>query len=197
MTRRAGKYAFAAGLVGIVLLGARGRTGGPVSPAAAGDAAGKAAKDLQAEVESLRADVKRLQDKAPDQAHVMMSAAYHFNNLWFAARAENWDLAEFYWNETRSHLRWAVRVIPVRKDSAQKDVDLGAILQAMENSPLQDLHQAIKARDRERVVAAYKFTLETCYACHKAAEKPYLRPQIPERPAEPTINFDPRADWPK
>lgn len=67
----------------------------------------------------------------------------------------------------------------------------------MENSPLKQLQEGIKAKDREKVVAAYKFTLESCYACHKAVNKPYLRPQIPERPAEPIICFDPRAEWPK
>jgi hypothetical protein len=157
----------------------------------------KPPKELQAQIETLRAEVKRLQEVAPDQAHAMISAAYHFNNLWFAAKAENWPLAEFYWNETRSHLRWAVRAIPVRKNSAKQDVDLRAILEAVENSPLKQLQEAIKSNDHKKVEAAYKFTLEGCYSCHKASEKPYLRPQIPERQAEPTINFDVKADWPK
>lgn len=52
-------------------------------------------------------------------------------------------------------------------------------------------------RSNDKFVAAYRFSLETCYACHKASDKPFLRPQIPDRPAEPTINFDPQADWPK
>jgi hypothetical protein len=188
------KYVVAATVLGVpLILGllTHLRTGAPVGTAARADEEpGKLEK-------SILADIKRLQDVVPDQAHAMMSVAYNFNNLWFAAKAENWPLAEFYWNETRSHLRWAVRVIPVRKDSAKRDVDLRSILEAVENSPLKQLQEAIKAKDREKVVAAYKFTLEGCYSCHKASEKPYLRPQIPERAAEPTINFDPKADWPK
>ena len=39
--------------------------------------------------------------------------AYNFNNLWFAAHAENWPLAQFYANETRVRLRWALRITPV------------------------------------------------------------------------------------
>jgi hypothetical protein len=162
-----------------------------------GDDKAKDQKDLPLEIEKLQADVARLKDVVPDQAHAMTSVAYHFNNLWFAAKAENWPLAEFYWGETRSHLRWAVRIIPVRKDNAKRDVKLGDILQAVENTPLKQLQEAIQAKDRDKFVAAYKFTLEGCYSCHKASDKPYLRPQIPERRAEPTINFDPRADWPK
>lgn len=145
----------------------------------------------------LQSDVQTLKDKAPDQAHAMVSVAYHFNNLWFAAEAKNWPLAEFYLGETRSHLKWAVRIIPVRKDKAGYEIKLAEILDAMENTPLKQLQEAVAAKDQDKFVAAYKFSLETCYACHKAADKPFLKPRIPDRPAEPTINFDPQADWPK
>ena len=145
----------------------------------------------------LEADVATLNDKAPDQAHAMISVAYNFNNMWFAAKAENWPLAQFYWNETRSHLRWAVRIIPVRKDHTGAEVKLADILEALENAPLKQLQEAIEAKNHEKFVAAYRFTLENCYACHKASDKPYLRLQIPERPAEASINFDPEAKWPK
>jgi hypothetical protein len=191
------KYVFAVAVLGVFLVLALGHLRlGPLAGTTA-QAEEEPAKNPPAETAQLRADIKRLQEVAPDQAHAMISVAYNFNNLWFAAKAENWPLAEFYWGETRSHLRWAVRVIPVRKDSAKHDVDLRPILEAVENSPLKQLQEAIKAKDHETVLAAYKFTLEGCYSCHKAAEKPYLRPQIPERASEPTINFDPKADWPK
>jgi hypothetical protein len=58
------------------------------------------------------------------------------------------------------------------------------------------LDEAIKAQSNERFPAAYKFCLENCYACHKAASKPYLRPQIPAGPATQIINFAPNAKWP-
>ena len=35
-----------------------------------------------------------------------------------------------------------------------------------------------------------------CYSCHKAADKPYLRPRVPTEPASRIMNFDPKADWP-
>lgn len=147
----------------------------------------------EGELRDVKADVTLLQDKASDQAHAMVSVAYHFNNMWFAADAKNWPLAEFYLNETRSHLRWAVRIIPVRKDSAGQEIKLGLILEAIENSALQMLREAIDHEDHERFVTAYRLTLEAgCYACHKASDKPYLRPKIPDRPAEPSIDFNPQ-----
>ena len=151
----------------------------------------------QSDLAVLRAEVETLKQKATDLAHVMVSVAYHFNNLWFAGQHDNWPLAQFYWNEVRSHLRWAVRVIPIRKDNSGQEIKLNEILEAFENSPMAQLQSAIKAKDHDQFLAAYKFSLESCYACHKAADKPFLHPQIPTHPAEPTINFNPEATWPR
>ena len=149
------------------------------------------------ELKSLQAEIARLRSIAPDQAHAMHDVDYHFTNLWFAAQQENWPLAQFYLNETKSHLRWAVRIIPVRKDRTGAQIKLQDILQAIENSALKQIDESIKAKDQEKFVAAYRFTLTSCYGCHKAADKPYLRPRIPERPATTIIELDPNATWPE
>lgn len=155
------------------------------------------AERATADLTALQAEVERLKKIVPDQAHAMQDVDYHFTNLWFAANQGHWPLAQFYFNETRSHLRWAVRIIPVRKDNAGQEIKLEDILQAVENTSLKQLEEAIKAQDREKFVAAYEFTLTSCYACHKASDKPYLRPRIPDHPATTIINFDPNATWPK
>jgi hypothetical protein len=121
----------------------------------------------------------------------MVSVAYHFNNLWFAAQHGNWPLAEFYWNETRSHLRWAVRVIPVRKNSAGQDVDLRTILESLENSALRELQESLKTRDRDKCGDAYKFMLEGCNACHGATDKGFIHVKVPTQPADPMVSFEP------
>ncbi|MEX2137639.1 MAG: hypothetical protein WD894_00130 [Pirellulales bacterium] len=146
---------------------------------------------------ALAAEIETIKGKLPDQAHAMQDVGYHYSNLWFAGQKEHWELANFYWLEVRSHLRWAVRIIPIRKDNAGREIDLGAILQAFENTPLKQLEDAIKAKDKTKFDDAYRFTLETCYACHKASDKPFIRLQMPTQPETPIINFDPKADWPR
>jgi hypothetical protein len=146
--------------------------------------------------DNLAARVKALEDLIPDQAHIMADVADHFANLYFAGKAGNWPLADFYLGETRSHLRWAVRRIPVRKDTQGRDVVLGNILEAFENSHLKPLKGSIDGKDTAGFEQAYKVSLTGCYSCHKAADKPFLRPRVPAEPASPIVNFDPRADWP-
>jgi hypothetical protein len=145
---------------------------------------------------SLAAELAELRGRLPDQAHAMADVGHHFANLWLAGKEANWPLAEFNLAETKSHLRWAVRIIPNRK-VGESDVDLAAILEAMENAPLARLGEAIAARDAEAFERAYRYTLETCYACHKASDKAFLKLRIPAAPDAPILNFDPRAEWPR
>ena len=146
--------------------------------------------------EDLEAKIKALEALIPDQAHIMADVGEHFTNLWFAGRAENWPLADFYLGETKSHLRWAVRRIPIRKDNRGQDINLVNILEAFENSQLTQLKQVIDGKNKAGFERIYKESLTVCYACHKAADKPYLRPQIPSEPASRIMNFDPGANWP-
>jgi hypothetical protein len=113
----------------------------------------------------------------------MADVGYHFSNLWFAGTAENWPLADFYIAETKSHLRWAVRRIPIRKDNQGRETNLGNILEAFENSQLAALKKTIDGKDRAAFEATYRESLTVCYACHKAADKPYL-PAGPRRPGD-------------
>jgi hypothetical protein len=141
--------------------------------------------------------VPGVKEVLPDQSHAMADVGYHFANLWFAADKENWPLAKYYLEETRSHLNWAVRLHPVRTTKAGSQVDLKGILQAIDNSFLSEIDTAITNKDASAFKTAYQQTLEGCYACHKACEKPFLRPQIPAAPGVSILNFDPNAAWPQ
>ncbi len=163
---------------------------------ATGSALKLSAASLQPSKEDLAARVKALEDLVPSQSHMMADVGEHFKNLWFAGRSENWPLADFYLAETRSHLHWAVRRIPIRKDNRGQDVNLVKILEAFENSQLRSLKQTVDGKDRLAFENVYKESLTVCYSCHKAADKPYLRPRIPAEFGSGIMNFDPKADWP-
>ncbi|PYJ59316.1 MAG: hypothetical protein DME24_13250 [Verrucomicrobia bacterium] len=144
------------------------------------------------QIAALRAEIDQLKGKVPDQSHAMSDVGYHFANLWFAGEKKNWPLAKFYLDETRSHLKWAVRIIPVRKTKAG-EVDLRGILEAVDNTLLNQIQKAIEEQDVKMFADAYKRSIEGCYSCHKASEKPYLRPRIPEQPEARIINLKPTA----
>jgi hypothetical protein len=155
-----------------------------------------ASVDPANEAGRLRAEIERLKTLVPDQAHAMEDVGRHFSNLWFAGQAGNWSLAQFYLNETRSHLRWAVRIIPVRKTKAG-DIELQGILDAFESSKLDRLQKAIESRDKPAFSESYRQAMSGCYSCHIVSEKPFLCPRMPADPPERIINMDPNARWPE
>jgi cytochrome c553 len=149
---------------------------------------GSAEPDLAA----LQEEVAALRRLLPSQSHTMIDVEYHFANLWFAGMERNWPLAGFYLNERRSHLNWAVRVRPVRPLAGGGEVDLRPILQGIEAAALTDLRAAIDKQDAAAFESSYRAMLQECSACHEAAEKPFLRPRIPTRPASVLIDMAPQ-----
>jgi hypothetical protein len=143
------------------------------------------------DVAELQADIERLNRIVPGQAVAMTQVAYNFSNLWFAAQAGNWPLAQFYFNETRVRLRWAMRIQPTRKLAAG-EIDLVPLLERLESAQLAVVDEAVAQHDVARFESSYVAMLDACYGCHVASEKPFLKLRIPSVPAEPLIDFDPR-----
>ena len=114
------------------------------------------------DIAALKAEVERLKGMVPDQSHAMKDVACHFTNLWFAAKAQNWPLADFYLAETRSHLRWAVRIIPVRQTPQGQELKLADLLDPMDKSVLKELQATIAAKDSVAFRAKYEQTLSSC-----------------------------------
>jgi hypothetical protein len=135
-------------------------------------------------------DMQTLNDRLPDQSHAMQDAGYHFENLWFAGDKQNWPLASYYLRKTQSYLELAVRIKPVRKTQAG-DVNLKGILDAVNNSLLALVDQAITNKDVANFRTAYRQTIEGCNACHTACERSYIRLQVPNAPSMTIIHFDP------
>jgi hypothetical protein len=147
--------------------------------------------------ETLSAEVARLKANAPSQSHTMSDVGYQWTNLWFAGEKKNWPLAKFYFEETRQHILWTIRLRPVRKGPDGNDVNLVPIFEGIDTGAFKTMAEAIQQQNAQAFAAAYRTTLEACYGCHKASGKPYLRPTIPSAPAQTIINFDPAATWPQ
>lgn len=162
------------------------------TPAGAPESGG-ATGDLSA----LRTDIARLKANAPSQSHTMSDVGYHWTNLWFAAEKKNWPLAMFYFEEARSHILWTIQLRPVRKGPDGTDVNLMPIFESIDTSAFKLVADSIQAQDSAAFAKAYRVTLESCYGCHKASGKPYLRPEVPTAPAQSLINFDGAAAWPQ
>ena len=151
------------------------------------------------DLKTLAADVERLKTLVPSNSHIMMDVQWHWTNLWFAGQAKNWPLAAYQFNETRGHIQWLTRKSPIIRSSGpnREDVDIEGIFGGIDTSSLMDVKTAIDMKDSAKFATAYRTMLESCYSCHKAVGRPYIRPMIPKVQAQSLLNMDPNADWPK
>ena len=84
----------------------------PVARAAEGPAAPGAVPDKgPMDPEALTAEVTRLRGVAPSASVAMADVGFHWSNLWFAGKAGNWPLANYYYSEARNHIRWLIRSV--------------------------------------------------------------------------------------
>ena len=150
-------------------------------------------------MESLPEEVARLNALVPSNSHFMMDVQWHWTNLWFAGKAKNWPLAQYYFNESRGHIQWFVKKSPTLKSAGpeKEEINIAGIFEGMDTSSLAAVKTAIANKDSAQFEATYKTMLESCYSCHKSAGRPYLRPQIPTAPMQSIINYDPNATWPQ
>ncbi|MSO45955.1 MAG: hypothetical protein EXQ59_04215 [Acidobacteria bacterium] len=152
-----------------------------------------------ADLKALEADVTRLKALVPSDSHIMMDVQWHWTNLWFAGQAKNWPLAQYYFNEMHGHIEWLMKKSPTIKSSGPEKeiVNVKGIFEAINMSSLADVKAAIAMKDSVKFAATYKTMLDSCYSCHKAVGRPYLRPMIPKTPVQSILNYDPNARQPQ
>jgi cytochrome c553 len=148
-------------------------------------------------LESVAADVAQLKAIQPSNSHIMMDVQFHWTNLWFAAQKKDWAFAQYQFNEMRGHIQWLMRKSPIIRGQDGMDVDVKSIFDAIDTSSLADVKAAIEKKDSAKFATTYKTMIESCYSCHKAVGRPYLRPMIPTAQAMTVINLDPNATWPQ
>jgi len=127
----------------------------------------------------------------------MADVGFHWSNLWFAGQSGNWPLAGYYFSEARNHIRWLTRINPMPKGPDGMPVDVKGIFDGIDTSTLAAVKAAIDKKDGKEFETAYRGALESCYQCHKAVGRPYLRPMIPKALPQTIINLDARANWPQ
>ena len=168
---------------------------GSIAPSAWAQEAAPAEKQ-DADLPTLKAEIARLKEIIAESA-AMSAVDYHAQNLFFAGKAENWPLADYYWNKTLQHMRLSASLTPVVKDKAGQEVKLGEILQSIESTPSMQVGKAIQSKDLKTFLTSYRALLNGCYSCHRAVDKPFLRPRLPAPPANSIINIDPKATDPR
>lgn len=103
----------------------------------------------------------------PGLGEIMAQIAMRHNKLWFAGQGGNWPLTAYEMDELREGLDDATHYHPIHKHVA---APLAELFAATMQQPLQQLDQAIAARDPIRFATAYDGLTAGCNACHQASD---------------------------
>ena len=104
--------------------------------------------------------------------------------LAFAGREKNWAYAAYELRE----LDEAFDRLSVQWPQWQR-VRIVELVETMIREPIDDLGQAIDAKDEAKFAAAYVKLTEACNACHQAAKRPFVVIQEPKENMFPDQDF--------
>ena len=95
----------------------------------------------------------------PGTAPRMIDMTIYFNNMWFGARAGNWDLARFEVYRSEEAVKAIYVVRPKRIDTLKPWAEFA----------LPALIKAIEAKDKAGFEKAYDAAIAGCNGCHAAS----------------------------
>jgi hypothetical protein len=104
--------------------------------------------------------------------------------LAYAGRQKNWTYAAYELRE----LDEAFDRLSVQWPQWQR-VRIAELVETMIREPIDDLGQAIDAKDEAKFAAAYAKLTDACNACHQAAKRPFVVIQEPKDNMFPDQDF--------
>jgi hypothetical protein len=122
----------------------------------------------------------------PTLADLMLLVQFRHAKLWLAGQASNWELANFAIHEIEEGLEEAGRLHPTYKDAP-----IGKMIEDTIKAPIEELENAVKARNRTTFDKAYDRLTDACNACHQASNHAFIVIRRPAGSPFPNQSFAP------
>ena len=113
----------------------------------------------------------------PGLGDLMGSLLVQHNKLWFAGDAMNWPLAAYSVDALKEGIA-DMKVLRPR----YKGESIVEMLDGLTAKPMQDLEEAVAAKDSARFVQAYDGLTQSCNVCHQNHDYGFIviaRPTVP------------------
>jgi len=114
--------------------------------------------------------IGRLAEIQPGLGTIMREFGHRFYIAYYAAKADNWELAEYQIHE----LIEAQEIAEATRPKYAKQ------LKSFEDGSIKRLQNSIEAKDWKLFQQKYSETTTACNACHKINGHPYINYQLPK-----------------
>lgn len=141
--------------------------------------------DTSAEIAALKKEIAELKKSAyrPELAEQMLLIQIRHARLWFAGKAQNWNLAAFELHQLNDAFEAVLEHNP--EHAIFQPQRLADILPAMTKAPVAALRDAIDHGSKTEFEKAYDGLSAACTGCHRAAGNDFL---IIQRPSAPILD---------
>jgi len=119
---------------------------------------------------------------APGLGEIMGLNQIRHDKLWFAGKNGNWALAAYEIDELQEGLDDAVKYHPTHEKVPEP---LERLVPRFTSSPMQQLRQAVEAKDKAAFEKAFDALTAGCNGCHEAASFGF---NVVKRPASPPFS---------
>jgi hypothetical protein len=134
----------------------------------------------------MEAEVKAAKDLAPGLGEYMTRIQLHAGKLWFAAKAANWELAEYELDELKETMEAAKGL-----NAEKSGVKISNVLDSVLQTQVAELDKSIKSKSQTEFQKSYDETLSACNGCHTEAGYKFIHIIRPGAPPVTNQRWEP------
>jgi hypothetical protein len=120
---------------------------------------------------------------APGLGEFMTFTQLRHAKLWFAGKAQNWDLAKYEIDELKEGLDDTAKLYPTHDG-----IPVGEMIKTNVTVPLEQLTKAVEAKSVAKFDQAFDALTAACNTCHAGANRAYIKIRRPT--VQPVSNQD-------
>jgi hypothetical protein len=111
---------------------------------------------------------------APGLGEFMLATQLRHAKLWFAGRAQNWNLAAYEIDEIKEGLEDAAK-----EDPTHDGLPIPDMIKSNTEAPLQALDKVVEAKNGAKFAVAFDDLTKACNNCHASAKREFIKIQRP------------------
>ena len=119
---------------------------------------------LQDSLKRTQSDLANIKELAPGLGEYMTTIQLHAGKLWFAAKAANWQLAQYELDELKETMEAAKGL-----NAEKNGVKISNVLDSVLQTQIVELDKSIKSKKQTDFQKSYDETLSACNGCHTEA----------------------------
>jgi len=132
---------------------------------------------LQDSLKRTQSDLASIKELAPGLGEYMTTIQLHAGKLWFAAKAANWELAQYELDELKETME-AAKALNAEKNGVKISNVLDSVLQTQ----VAQLAESVKRKSSGEFQKSYDETLSACNGCHTEAGYKFIHIVRPSAP---------------